>query len=134
MAGPLENALAQRAALRQQLRYVEDFIATYREMESGAQPSVRRKTLRSCVRGRPAEAWEHVHKVLAENAGGLMSREQIVSACAANGYPMPGKRPADYVGIILFRNKHAVETVGGRYRLRENKDDAAMQRWLSGLV
>lgn len=118
MKGPLANALAVRADLRNKLRRVEEFIATYKAFDSGIGPERRRAaTRRVCVPGRPAEAWERIKAVLSASDT-PMTRGEIVEACAKAGYQMPGARPRDYVGIIICRHKDEVITDWGRYRLR----------------
>lgn len=114
----LERAILTRAALREQLRRVETFIADYQAFASGEIPSrPRRASTRICIPGRPAQAFDQMVKVL-NDAVGPLSRKEIVAACAASGYQMPGKRPADYVAMLAFRNKEKVEAVEGGYRLR----------------
>ncbi|TGP24625.1 hypothetical protein EN828_10535 [Mesorhizobium sp. M2D.F.Ca.ET.185.01.1.1] len=109
----LETALARRAQLQAELRIVDKFIADYKKFKSGTGIPVNRVT----VAGRPAEAFEHMLKVLS-SADEPLSRQQIIDACLADGYQMPGLKPGDYVGVLAHRNKDKIEAIGGRYQLR----------------
>jgi hypothetical protein len=120
MEQTLERAMELRFSLRKKLERVEQFIADYASFANGDMPtrSVRSPSLRVVVPGRPKEAFDQMVKVLSE-AAGPMTKAQIIDACAADGYVVPGKRQADYVAILAFRNKDKIEHVGrGTYALR----------------
>ena len=116
MSDPLANALEMRAALKRRLIEVEAFIENYRVFANGDMP-LPTKRRRATVSGRPAQAWQAIEAALQASERPL-TRPEIVSACAAAGYEMPGENKVNYVGIILHRNPGRVVKVGKGFSLR----------------